>query len=81
MATCSFYIGCLSAISSNMTTNVIDLIGTTDAAKLLGLTRQGLQRRIAQGKLTPTGKLSGTRGPYLFDRSQILALANEGESQ
>lgn len=51
-----------------------ELIGTTGAAEALGLTRQGILKRIRDGRLTPMGTV-GKRGTYVFDRAEIEALA------
>lgn len=57
-----------------MTTCSTDLIGTTEAAKILGLTREGVRKRIISGALTPHSTI-GTRGINVFDRAEIEALA------
>lgn len=53
-----------------------ELIGATDAARLLGLSRPGLHRRVKEGRLTPLGTV-GKRGTYVFDRAEIDRLAAE----
>lgn len=34
-------------------------------------------RLVRNGTLTPTRKLPGLRGPFLFDRAQVIAIAEE----
>lgn len=50
------------------------LIGTKEAAVLLGITRAQVNRRVLDGKLTPLGEF-GERGIRVFDRAEIEALA------
>lgn len=50
------------------------LLGTTGAAEKLGLSRQGVLKRVKEGRLSPIGTI-GKRGTYVFDRAEIEALA------
>ncbi len=50
------------------------LIGTKEAAGLLGITRAQVNRRVLAGKLTPIGEF-GERGIRVFDRAAIEAIA------
>lgn len=59
-----------------MFTTARELVGASDAAKLLGLSRSGLHRRVEHGQLTPLGRI-GKRGITVFDRAEIEALAKE----
>lgn len=52
------------------------LIGTKEAASLLGITRAQVNRRVLSGKLTPLGEF-GERGIRVFDRAEIERLAAE----
>lgn len=52
------------------------LIGTKEAAGLLGITRAQVNRRVLDGKLTPLGEF-GERGIRVFDRAEIERLAAE----
>ena len=52
------------------------LIGTKEAAGLLGITRAQVNRRVLAGKLTPLGEF-GERGIRVFDRAEIERLAAE----
>lgn len=54
--------------------NTTELIGTKEASELLGIDRTGVIRRVAAGELTPVQKLPGTRGAYIFDRSDVMKL-------
>lgn len=50
------------------------LIGTNEAARLLGVTRSTVNRHVASGIITPAGEL-GRRGIRVFDRAYIEELA------
>jgi excisionase family DNA binding protein len=54
-----------------------DLIGTADAARRLGVSRSTLTRRVEAGELEPAMRVPGYRGPLLFERADIEALAGE----
>lgn len=56
----------------------MDLLATAEAAARLGITPRHVARLVLDGKLTPAAKAPGIRGAYLFDRSQIEALAKDG---
>ena len=51
-----------------------DIIATTEVAKLLGIDPRTVQRKAISGELPTVSKLPGKTGPYLFNRSNILAL-------
>lgn len=57
-----------------------ELIGTTGAAEALGLTRQGILKRISDGRLTPMGAV-GKRGTYVFDRAEIEEMARREKGE
>lgn len=62
--------------TSNDTPRVIvpsDLIGSVEAAALLGITKPSLTRRIAAGTLEPLTRLDGGRGAFIFDRNDLPA--------
>lgn len=51
-------------------------VPSSDVKELLALRDIGdVSRLVRAGKLRPTRKLPGLRGPYLFDRSEVVALA------
>ncbi|WP_055121359.1 helix-turn-helix domain-containing protein [Corynebacterium oculi] len=54
----------------------LDLIGTTEAAKILHQTRTTIARRVASGDLHPVGSI-GPRKIHVFDRAEIERIANE----
>lgn len=56
------------------TTAPAELIGTADAAKLLGMSRNGINERVNRGTLTPVGVI-GKRRTRVFDRAEIEAIA------
>ncbi|WP_179297619.1 hypothetical protein [Microbacterium sp. SZ1] len=47
------------------------LIGSAEAAGILGIDRSVLLRRVASGQLEPVQKLPARTGAYLFDREAI----------
>ncbi|WP_156801754.1 helix-turn-helix transcriptional regulator [Corynebacterium mastitidis] len=51
-----------------------ELIGSAEAGRLLGLSRNGVNRRVENGTLTPAGRI-GRRGIHVFDRAEIERLA------
>lgn len=53
-----------------------EVLTTSEAVEILGVTRQRVSRMIASGKLTPIKKL---RGDSLFLRSDILEKKKELE--
>ena len=53
------------------------LIGTRQAAEILGVPRTTLASRLAAGTIAPAIKLPGRTGAYLFDRAYIEQLAQE----
>lgn len=57
----------------------IELIGTTEVSQILGITRSGVNRRVALGSLHPTGTI-GPRRIRVFDRAEIEKLAREESS-
>ena len=54
----------------------IELIGTADAAQLLGIGRATVHRWAESGRLNQVGAL-GTRGVRVFDRAEIEQLAKQ----
>jgi excisionase family DNA binding protein len=54
-----------------------DLIGSAEAARILGIDKPTLTRWVAAGRITPAHKLPGKNGAFLFHRADITALANE----
>ncbi len=49
------------------------LIGTAEAARLLGVSRWTIARRVRNGQLRPYRQMLGPTGAYLFDPADILA--------
>jgi excisionase family DNA binding protein len=54
-----------------------DLIGSGEAAKILGVSRMSLSRWAKDGTLPPAGQLGGGTGAYLFERSAVERLRDE----
>lgn len=50
-----------------------DLLGTTEAAALLGVSVRTIHRIVTRGHLTPITKLPGSTGAYLFDADAVRA--------
>lgn len=57
------------------TMNTSELLGSTEAAELLGVTRRQITRYALSGKLPVALKTKGRTGTYLFRRSDVEALA------
>lgn len=53
------------------------LIGSTEAARILGIDRSSLTRRARAGRVPVVGKLDGLRGALVFDRAVIEQLAGD----
>lgn len=53
-----------------------DLIGTVEAAEIIGVERSTLSRWVASGRITPAMQLQGTTGAMLFHRADAVALAS-----
>lgn len=56
-------------------------VTTAEAANLLHASVWTVQRLVKSGALTPTKKLPGRRGAYLFDRAAVEALAAERNAE
>ena len=54
-----------------------NLIGATEAAETLGVSKDTLIRMIARGELTAVHKLPGPNGAYLLGRTEVEGLAAE----
>jgi excisionase family DNA binding protein len=52
-----------------------ELVSTPEVAKMLGISRAAVTRRVTAGTLTPAFKMPGDTGAYLFHREDIEALA------
>lgn len=55
-----------------------DILSTRETAESLNVGVRDVQRLIAGGRLTPITKLPGKTGAYLFNRSDVEALAKGG---
>ncbi len=53
------------------------LIGTAEAAEVIGVDRSTLSHWIAKGRIAPAQKLPGKTGVLLFDRSEVERVATE----
>jgi excisionase family DNA binding protein len=51
-----------------------DLIGASEAAELLGVSKPTITRRVAAGTLRAFAQLDNGRGAFIFDRNDIEAL-------
>ncbi len=52
-----------------------DLIGTTEAVRILGVHPSTITRWVKANKLAAAGKLPGANGALLFNRADVEALA------
>ena len=58
-----------------MTTNrPQELIGSAEAAAILGVTVKTVTRYAARGTLTAAFKIAGIRGAYIFNRADVEAV-------
>lgn len=57
-----------------------DIIGSTEACTILGVDKSTLSRMVADQRLTPTHKLPGRNGAFLFNRDDIERAATERKS-
>lgn len=51
------------------------LIGTTEAMRILGVSRATLSRWAGAGKIATAGKLEGDRGALIFHLADVEAMA------
>jgi predicted DNA-binding transcriptional regulator AlpA len=58
-----------------MLEHMAKLIGSAEAAQILGIHRSVLNKRIRSGGVIPSQKLPGSTGAYLFERSDIESIA------
>lgn len=56
-------------------------IGSAEAARILGVDVRTVHRRVERGELPALGKLDGYKGPYIFDRDRIEAIADAGRDR
>jgi predicted site-specific integrase-resolvase len=57
-----------------------DLIGSAEAALIIGIDKPTLTRWVAAGRITPVHKLPGKNGAFIFHRADVTALAKERAS-
>ncbi|MGH3953696.1 MAG: helix-turn-helix transcriptional regulator [Mycobacterium sp.] len=57
-----------------------DLIGSSEACTLLGISRATLTRGVLGGEFRSAAKLPGPNGAYLFERRYIESLAAKREA-
>lgn len=60
-----------------MLDDMATLIGSAEAAKILGIDRSVLLKRVRSGQVEPVQKLPAATGAYLFDADVISELAGE----
>lgn len=51
-----------------------DLIGSSEACRILRVDKSTLSRKVADGTLTPASKMPGRNGAYVFHRRDIERL-------
>lgn len=57
--------------------DTVRLIGSTEAIRILGVSRATLTRWAASGEIRSVGKLSGDTGALIFKRDDVEALAEQ----
>lgn len=60
--------------------NKIDLMGSREAARALGISRSSLNRAVNAGDISPVARIPGKTGAYLFDPKVIAELAGDDVS-
>ena len=60
-----------------MTNQPLDLVGSSDAAKILGVHPATVTRLVDSGDLTPAGRLGGDSGAFVFHRADVEKLAEK----
>jgi len=58
-------------------TRTPEFVSAPEAARLLGVDKATLTRWAASGRIPYLFKHDGLRGPYIFDRAEILRVAAE----
>lgn len=58
-----------------------DLLGTVEAAEVIGVERSTLSRWIASGRIETAHKLPGRTGVMLFDRREVERVRDEYAAQ
>lgn len=53
------------------------LIGSSEAAKILGISRSYFHHKVKAGEIAPVAKLPGSTGVYLFSTELINQMARE----
>ena len=61
--------------------NDAPLIGTAEAARLLGRTVSTVNRWASTGRLIPAAQGNGVRGPRFFRRADVVKLAERLNSK
>jgi len=51
-----------------------EMVTTTQIVDEYGVSRRTIKRRIEDGSLTPTMKIPGKSGAYLYDRAEVARL-------
>lgn len=59
-----------------MLSHMAKLIGSAEAAIILGIDRSVLLRRVTSGAIVPVQKLPAATGAYLFDGDEIEQMAS-----
>lgn len=67
----------MSKMLSMSTSTTPDLLGTVQAAELIGIERSTLTRWSENGRITRAMKLPGKAGTVLFHRSEVERVAAE----
>lgn len=66
----------MAANDTSVTSDTNDsLVGAAEVAQRLAITRTAVRGLVDRGELAPVQKMPGRLGMYLFDRSDVEALA------
>lgn len=67
----------LTVVVESVMVSPVQLIGTAEAAQVIGVERSTLSHWIAKGRITPAQKLPGKTGVLLFTRNEVERVRDE----
>ncbi len=59
----------------------LDLVGTSDAAKILDVHPATVTRMVDTDLLKPAGRLGGDSGAFVFNRADVVTLAEKRKAE
>jgi hypothetical protein len=58
-----------------------DLVGSSEAARILSVHPATVTRMVGSDQLTPVGRLDGGSGAFVFNRSDVVSLAEKRKAE